>query len=555
MLVVPAAGLAAKGKDSDRDGLSDRFERSFSHTKPQDGDSDADGLDDGQEVRRTRTNPRRADTDKDGLSDGREIRIRTDPRDRDTDGDGLTDGSEVNGGTVFNRPFFEDSSFEASNPRRADTDRDGLSDRSERRLGTSPVRADSDGDGYSDYQEVKAGTDPLDPNSPAKPPPPPPPPPPSDTTPPDTAITAGPSGTTASTSAEFTFTSSETSSSYSCRLDGAAYGSCGSPKAFTGLAPGTHTFDVRASDLAGNTDASAASRTWTVSTPDSTPPETAITAGPSGSTAATTASFSFSSSEAASTFECRIDAAAYGSCSSPKAYAGLAVGSHTFDVRATDAAGNADATAASRAWTVTSPADTTAPDTSISAGPSGTTSSTAASVSFASSESGSSFECRLDGSAWGACSSPKAYSGLAGGSHSFDVRAIDAAGNVDATPASRAWSVDASAPDTSISAGPSGTTSSTAASVSFASSESGSTFECRLDSGAWAACASPKAYSGLAGGSHSFEVRAIDAAGNVDATPASRAWTIDASAPDTSISAGPDGHDDGDLGELVVCLL
>ena len=446
MLVVPATGHAAKGKDSDRDGLSDRFERSSSHTKPQDGDTDADGLDDGREVHRTRTNPRRADTDKDGLSDGREIRIRTDPRDRDTDGDGLTDGSEVNGGTVFNRPFFEDSSFEASNPRRADTDRDGLSDRTERRLGTSPVRADTDGDGYSDYQEVRAGTNPRDPNSPAKPPPPlrrrrlpPPPPPPSDTTPPDTAITAGPSGTTASTSAEFTFTSSESSSTYSCRLDGAAYGSCGSPKAFTGLAPGTHTFDVRASDLAGNTDATAASRTWTVSTPDTTPPDTAITAGPSGSTAATTASFSFSSSEAASTFECRIDAAAYGSCSSPKAYAGLAVGSHTFDVRARDAAGNADATAASRAWTVTSPGDTTAPDTSISAGPSGTTSSTAASLSFASSESGSSFECRLDGSAWGACSSPKAYTGLAGGSHSFEVRAIDAAGNVDATPASRAW--------------------------------------------------------------------------------------------------------------------
>ena len=47
MLVVPATGHAAKGKDSDRDGLSDRFERSSSHTKPQDGDTDADG-DDGR---------------------------------------------------------------------------------------------------------------------------------------------------------------------------------------------------------------------------------------------------------------------------------------------------------------------------------------------------------------------------------------------------------------------------------------------------------------------------------------------------------------------------
>ena len=40
MLVVPATGHAAKVTDSDRDGLSDRFERSSSHTKPQDRDTD-----------------------------------------------------------------------------------------------------------------------------------------------------------------------------------------------------------------------------------------------------------------------------------------------------------------------------------------------------------------------------------------------------------------------------------------------------------------------------------------------------------------------------------
>ena len=360
----------------------------------------------------------------------------------------------------------------------------------------------------------------------------------SDASAPDTSISAGPSGTTTATSASVSFASSESGSTFECRLDGSAWGACSSPKAYTGLAGGSHSFDVRAIDAAGNVDATPASRAWTI---DASAPDTSISAGPSGTTAATTASVSFDSSESGSTFECRLDGSAWGACSSPKAYTGLAGGSHTFDVRATDAAGNADATAASRTWTVTSPSDTTAPDTSISAGPSGTTSSTSASVSFASSESGSTFECRLDGSAWGACSSPKAYTGLASGSHSFDVRAIDAAGNVDASPAFRTWTIDASAPDTSISAGPSGTTAATTASVSFASSESGSTFECRLDSGAWATCASPKAYSGLPSGSHSFEVRASDAAGNVDASPASRAWTIDASAPDTSISAGPSG--------------
>jgi hypothetical protein len=55
-------------------------------------------------------------------------------------------------------------------------------------------------------------------------------------------------------------------------------------------------------------------------------------------------------------------------------------------------------------------------------------------------------------------------------------------------------------------------------------------FECRLDSAApaaWASCASPQTYDSLANGSHSFEVRAIDQAGNVDGTPATFAWSID----------------------------
>jgi hypothetical protein len=90
---------------------------------------------------------------------------------------------------------------------------------------------------------------------------------------------------------------------------------------------------------------------------------------------------------------------------------------------------------------VTPPADTTAPDTSISSGPSGTTTSTSASLGFSSSESGSTFQCKLDSGAWGSCTSPKAYSGLAVGSHAFSVKATDAAGNTDATPATSNWTV------------------------------------------------------------------------------------------------------------------
>ncbi len=85
---------------------------------------------------------------------------------------------------------------------------------------------------------------------------------------------------------------------------------------------------------------------------ESVPPETTITSGPAGPTNDPTPSFSFSSSEGGSSFECKIDSGSYGACSSPNTTAQLADGSHTFYVRALDAVGNVDPTPASRAFTV-----------------------------------------------------------------------------------------------------------------------------------------------------------------------------------------------------------
>src|SRR5204863_68960 len=182
----------------------------------------------------------------------------------------------------------------------------------------------------------------------------------------------------------------------------------------------------------------------------------------------------------------------------PKSYSGLAEGSHTFEVKATDLAGNTGAEA-SYTWTV----DTTAPSASITSSPADPSNDTAPSFGFTASESGSTFECELDGAGFSACSSPKSYSGLAEGSHTFKVKATDAAGNTGAV-ASYTWSLDTSTPDTSITAGPSDPTSATGATFAFASTESGSAFECRLDGGSWVACSSPKSYTGLADGPHTF---------------------------------------------------
>jgi len=88
--------------------------------------------------------------------------------------------------------------------------------------------------------------------------------PPADTAPPETAIDSGPSGTVSSSSADFAFSSTEPDSTFECSLDGDAFSACSSPKSYTGLSDGSHTFSVRATDAAGNTDATPDSRTWTV---------------------------------------------------------------------------------------------------------------------------------------------------------------------------------------------------------------------------------------------------------------------------------------------------
>ncbi len=121
-------------------------------------------------------------------------------------------------------------------------------------------------------------------------------------------------------------------------------------------------------------------------------------------------------------------------------------GSYTVRVRATDAAGNVE-TPSSRSFTI----DRAAPQTTIDSNPSHPSSSSSATFTFSSSEGSSTFECRLDGGSWGACTSPADYTSLTEGSHTFDVRATDVAANVDASPASYTWVVDTVAPTSTVS--------------------------------------------------------------------------------------------------------
>ena len=293
---------------------------------------------------------------------------------------------------------------------------------------------------------------------------------------------------------------------------------------------------MRATDQAANTG-TPTSFTWTV---DTTAPDTAIDTKPAAYTSSNSATFTFHASEG-STFACQLDGGAFSSCSSPKSYPGLAQGTHTFSVQATDTAGNTGSPA-SYSWAI----DTTDPETSITSGPENgsSTSSTSASFSFSGSDNISlpadlSFQCKLDGASFAPCTSPASYTDLSAGSHTFSVKATDQAGNTDPTPDTRTWTIDTTAPDTTIDTTPSNPSNQTTAAFTFHSSEAGSTFECQLDTGGFASCTSPASYNSLTDGSHTFQVRASDAGGNTDQTPASFTWVVDTTAPDTVIDTAP----------------
>jgi streptogramin lyase len=183
------------------------------------------------------------------------------------------------------------------------------------------------------------------------------------------------------------------------------------------------------------------------------------------------------------------------------------------------------------------------PQTTITGAPAVFTSSTSATVSFASSEpTGATFQCKLDTQGYHACSGPSVhYTGLADGKHTVKVRAIDADGFTDPSPTNTSFTVDTVRPQTTITSGPaeSSTINESQPTFSFASSEPGSTFRCAVDVGSFTACSSPHTTAPLADGTHTFQVAAVDRAGNQDSSAAARTFTVDTAAPQTTITSGP----------------
>lgn len=355
-----------------------------------------------------------------------------------------------------------------------------------------------------------------------------------DDDPPETTIVAGPDELTRAAGSTFQFTADE-AATFSCSFDGEPAFDCESPLTRT-LPDASHTFSVRATDLAGNVDESPAEHVWTI---DTEPPSTTITAAPPAADNSVVVHFEFVSNDDAASFDCALDGDDFAPCASGDGFGPLDDGAHGFAVRARDVAGNVDTTPAMYAWAI----DSSTPDTEILTGPEGAVATGAATFTFMSPDAraGATFDCRIDGGAFAPCTSPRTFAGLGEGEHTFAVRVRDSVGNLDPTPATRTWRVDLTAPDTSFTSGPEGTVAMASASFALAASEAVAGYECALDGAVWAACANPATVTGLSQGPHTFRARAIDLAGHVDPTPATRTWTVDTVGPVVAITAGPAG--------------
>ena len=350
---------------------------------------------------------------------------------------------------------------------------------------------------------------------------------------PETTITSGPPEFSRSAASTFEFSSNLATAQFECSVDGDVPVGCSSPYTRS-LGDGAHTFSVRASDASGNSDTTPAEHLWLI---DTVAPDTSFTETPPSADNSTTVRFSFASVERNASFDCSLDGGAYAACTTGAMFGPIADGAHSFAVRAHDRAGNVDASPAIFAWSV----DTSTPDTQLIAGPSGPQAATMAQFTFFSPDAGggATFECKLDAGAFAACTSPRDLVALTEGSHTFQVRVRDAVGNLDPSPATRTWTVDLTPPETTILTGPTGLVAQASASFTFTSNELGVTYACSFDGAAFAACDSPENAMALAQGAHTFAVRATDAAGHTDGSPASRSWTVDTIAPGISISSGP----------------
>ena len=249
-----------------------------------------------------------------------------------------------------------------------------------------------------------------------------------------------PSNPTTSTSAAFAFTDTSSPVTFKCALDTASFTTCTSGMSHTGLALGSHTFQVEA--VSGSSTSSATSYTWTIipATPVITP-----SSEPVSGTTSTSATFAFTDATGGVTYACSLNASAYAACTSGvTTFTITNGGSNTFSVEAKS--GSTTSAPATYAWTVTTPT----PTITVSSEPASPTKSTTAAFVYTDTQAGATFKCSLNGAAYAACTSGSTYSGLAQGTNTFAVEAQLGSGPASTPTPTFSWVVDTTPPTISL---------------------------------------------------------------------------------------------------------
>jgi hypothetical protein len=340
-----------------------------------------------------------------------------------------------------------------------------------------------------------------------------------DTTAPVVTLTSVPSGVVPSKSVSIGFSVDDPTATTWCSIDGGSAAICYGPVSFNNLGDGAHTVDIYAVDPAGNTSITA-SHTFTV---NSTAPTVTLGTVPAHETNSTTATVSFTVDDPSATAWCSLDGAAPTACTSPVSYSGLADGAHTISVFAQD--GPLIGSTVTTGFTV----DTVAPALTVTAAPSGSVRSANASVAFSVNDPTATAWCAVDSGPAATCTSPIDYGSLPPGAHTISLYAVDPAGNVGAT-SHVSFTIDNTAPVVTLSTTPPATSASATVSASFTVNDGTAQAWCSLDGGAAQTCNSTATYAGLANGSHTIRVYAVDSAGNVGATVATT-FTVATAAP------------------------
>jgi len=305
-----------------------------------------------------------------------------------------------------------------------------------------------------------------------------------DVTAPTTTIDTHPDDPSRGDSAAFTFHASEATTKFECSAAPAgqpdSFALCSSGQTYMSLPNGEFVFKVRATDLAGNPQAAATTFSWHVdnSLADTTPPQTTILSKPTDPSTAATATFTYSSNEPGSSFECALDSAAFSSC--PVAgitYPSLGAGAHSFQVRAVDPSSNKDPTPAGYSFQIVLPPP----------------------------------------------SEPGSVGGGSGGSAGGGSSPAPPAGG-PAPPTAAAVETTIAAVETTIAAKPTAKTADRTPTFRFRAAP-GASFQCKLDKGPFKACRSPFTTPALTPGKHTLTVRAV-VGGVPDPSPASFTFKV-----------------------------